>query len=58
VGLDGTFDVSHRTDAALKNRLNTPQAFQGDIVNRDMIGQTAHDLVARWNQEHPDDPVV
>jgi hypothetical protein len=58
VGLDGTFDVAHRTDAALKNRLNTPRAFLGDIVNRDMIGKTADDLVARWNQEHPDDPVT
>jgi len=58
IGLDGTLDASHRLDRALKNRLNTPDAFQGEIENRDMIGKTGDDLVARWNEEHPEDPVV
>jgi hypothetical protein len=57
VGLDGRFDVAHRTDSALKKRLNAPGAFSGDIVNRDMIGETSDDLVARWDEEHPGDPV-
>jgi nucleoid DNA-binding protein len=57
VGLDGTFDVSHRTARELKNRLNAPGAFAGDIDNRDMIGKTSNDLVARWNEEHPGDLV-
>ena len=57
VGLDGVFDVAHRTAKQIKNRLNTPDAFSGDIVNRDMIGKTSDDLVARWGNEHPGDPV-
>lgn len=27
------------------------------VKNRDMIGKTVEDFVARWNGEHPDDPV-
>ncbi|MBL7065833.1 MAG: hypothetical protein ISS49_16780 [Anaerolineae bacterium] len=50
--------AGHRLDTALKNRLNAPGAFRGEIENRDMIGKTADDLVARWNAEHPDVPVV
>jgi hypothetical protein len=57
VGLGGVFDVAHRLDKTLKNRLNTPGAFKGEIENRDMIGKTADELVARWNEEHPDGPV-
>jgi len=57
VGLDGVFDVAHRLDKALKNRLNAPGDFRGEIGNRDMIGKTADELVARWNEEHSDDPV-
>jgi len=55
--LDGVFNVAHWLDTALKNRLNTPGEFRGEIENRDMIGKTVDDLVVRWNEEHPDDPV-
>jgi len=55
--LDGVFNVAHWLDTALKNRLNTPGEFRGEIETRDMIGKTADDLVVRWNEEHPDDPV-
>ncbi|MCP4602338.1 MAG: hypothetical protein GY847_17785 [Proteobacteria bacterium] len=58
VGLDGTFDVSHRLDRAIKNGLNAPGAFSGEIVKRENIGKTADDLVAIWDEEHPDDPVA
>ncbi|MCP4542034.1 MAG: hypothetical protein GY832_33310 [Chloroflexi bacterium] len=58
VGLDGTFDVSHRLDKAIKNGLNAPGAFSGEIVKRENIGKTADDLVAIWDEEHPDDPVA
>ena len=57
VGLNGVFDVAHRLDKALKNRLNASGDFKVEIGNRDMIGKTADELVARWDEEHPDDPV-
>jgi nucleoid DNA-binding protein len=57
IGLNGSFNVSHRLDKAIKNVLNTPDAFSGDIVNRENIGKTPEELIAKWNEEHPEDPV-
>ena len=57
VDLSGVFGVGHRADNALKNALNIPGEFKGDIAKRDNIGKTSDDLVAMWNAEHPDDPV-
>jgi len=56
--LDGTFDLQHRLDIAVKNGLNTPGVFTGSIKNRENIGKSADDLVALWNAAHPDDPVA
>ncbi len=57
ISLSGIFDIAHRLARKLKKRLNAG-TYRGEIINRDMIGKTANDLVARWNREHPDDPVV
>ena len=56
IGLDGILDVAHRVARRLKKRLNSG-TFRGEIINRDMIGKTSDELVTRWNEEHPDDPV-
>jgi len=57
IGLDGGFDVSHRLDRAIRNALNAPGTFTGDIAKRQNVGKSPDDLVALWNSEHPDDPV-
>ncbi len=57
IDLDGRFGVNHRPDKHLISEINIPDRFNGDIVNRDMIGKTAKKLVKRWNREHPDDRV-
>lgn len=57
LGLDGTFNVEHRLDRRLKASLNEPDVFVGRIQNRRRIGKTAAELVALWNELHPDDPV-
>jgi hypothetical protein len=57
VKLDGRFDVSHRLDATIRNALNSPNAFSGEIENRNNIGKTADDLAALWDEAHPDDPI-
>ena len=57
LALNGKFGVSHRLDVAIKNALNAPGSFSGEIVNRKNIGKSADDLLAQWNAEHPDDPV-
>lgn len=57
VNLDGSFTISHLPDKKLKNALNSPGWFKGEIKNKDMIGKTTEDLVDRWNQDHPTDPI-
>jgi hypothetical protein len=58
VSLDGSIKSGHRSDAHIANGINAPGKFQGQIRNRDNIGKTSDELVARWNEEHPDDPVT
>jgi hypothetical protein len=58
IDLDGTFNVGHRADSHIKNRLNDNDAFQGQIENGEHIGKSGDDLVALWNADHPDDPVM
>ena len=50
-----TFNI--KAEAALVYQLNTGGAFKGKIINRDMIGKTPAQLMARWNSERPYDPV-
>lgn len=57
IKLDGTLKVSHRLDPYIKNYLNVPGEFTGDILNRQNIGMTPAELIAIWNEEHPDDPI-
>jgi len=57
IGLDGTFDVQYRMDSFLKTQLNVAGIFTGTIINRENIGKTTEQLIARWNEEHPDDLV-
>ncbi len=58
IDLDGTFDVLYHVDGDLKSDLNAPGTFSGTIRNRENIGATTDELIALWNQDHPDDPVT
>ncbi len=58
VKLDGALDIEYRQAPDLKNGLNAPGAFTGQIENKAYIGKTADDLVAVWNEAHPEDPVA
>ena len=57
IKLDGRMTISHYADPQLRNALNSPGAFRGTIQNRESIGLTLEDLISRWNEEHPDDPI-
>ncbi len=58
IKLDGTFNVAYLPDKHIKNKLNDIfDGFSGDVKNKDMVGKSIDDLVARWNEEHPDDPI-
>lgn len=58
ISLDGSFNISYLASKRLKAEMKVPGWFQGDIYNRDMIGKSVDDLIARWNDEHPDDPII
>jgi hypothetical protein len=58
IGLDGTISISARLDNRMQKRLNDEGLFKGEIQNRDNIGKTPDELVALWNEIHPEDPVV
>ena len=57
ISLDGKFGAYHRLDREIRNALNAPGAFSGDVANRANIGKTADELVALWNVLHPEDSV-
>jgi len=58
VDLGGEIGVGHRADTHIKGKLNVSGAFKGEIERRENIGKSGDDLVAKWNADHPDDPVA
>jgi hypothetical protein len=58
LGLDGTVSIQYRPDTALVNALKVPGTFTGRIVHKENISKTGDELVALWNEDHPDDPVT
>lgn len=57
IALDGTLDIQYRPDATIGYGLNIPGVFSGTIINRENIGKTSDELIAKWNEEHADDLV-
>jgi hypothetical protein len=58
IDLDGNLSISFRPDPAFANGLNIPGIFTGTVINRENIGTTSDELVAKWNEAYPEDPVV
>lgn len=58
IDLDGYLAISFRADPAMNYGLNMPGTFSGTILNREFIGKTSDELVAKWNEEHADDLVA
>jgi len=56
INYGGELSMSYRLDVDLKRELNNG-SFQGKIRNRGHIGKKVDDVLALWNEEHPDDPV-
>lgn len=57
IRMDGSLDILFRPEVDLLNELNDPARFHAKILNKSNIGRSADELVAQWNQAHPDDPV-
>ncbi len=58
VDLSGEIGVGHRADTYIKNHLKASGVFKGEIERRENIGKSGDDLAAKWNADHPDDPVA
>lgn len=57
ISLDGKFSIQYRPDLSMDYEINKPGGFTGDITNRSNIGKTSDQLKAKWNDEHPGNPV-
>ncbi len=57
INYQGELDAAHRLDRNLKRALNNG-SFRGKIRNKKNIGKTVEEVIALWNAEHPDDPVL
>jgi len=58
IDLEGNLSISFRPDTAFASGLNVPGIFTGTILNRENIGKTSEELVAKWNEDYPDDLVT
>lgn len=54
----GNFVVRLKPDRKLRLDIRNKQDFSGEVINRQHIGKSGDQLVALWDAEHPDDPVV
>ena len=58
IDLEGNLSISFRPDPAFANGLNVPGIFTGTVINRENIGKTSEELMTKWNEAYPEDPVV
>ena len=58
IGLDGKLNIQYRPDPTISYGINIPGMFTGTILNREYIGKTGEELVEKWNEDHPEDPVL
>jgi hypothetical protein len=54
--LDGSVDILFRPDVGMLRDLNNKELY-ATITNKNNIGKSAEELVAKWNAEHPEDLV-
>lgn len=55
VDRNGKITIGFRADMSLKNGLNAPGAYQGEIKNKENIGKSNADYKAMWDAAHPTD---
>ena len=53
---DGSIDVNVRVNPRVVKNLNT--GFRGQWRNAENIGKTEAQIIALWNDVHPDDPIL
>jgi nucleoid DNA-binding protein len=58
ISISGEIGIRHATDNKLQKAVNDLQVYKGEVVNRENIVNTADELIAIWNEQHPEDPVT
>ena len=58
IRLDGSYNLNVRLDRALIREMNRPGEMKAELLNRKNIGLSADDLIAQWDDLHPDDPIM
>jgi nucleoid DNA-binding protein len=53
----GRVDIAFRPDVFLRKKLSQIFRLYAPILNKEHLDKSADELVALWNQEHPEDPV-
>ena len=53
----GHLDIAFRAEPELLKQLNFTGKLHARILNKEHLGKSAGELVALWNQEHPENPV-
>ena len=53
---DGSIDINVRVNPDLDKKVNA--LFRGKWLNPGNINKTEAEIIALWNEEHPDDPIV
>ncbi len=57
IDLNGKLNATNRIPSEFKAELNKPHAFEGEIINHDMIGKSIGELITHWNDEHIEDKI-
>lgn len=55
---NGRVETVFQSEPALKQLLNRLDKMSVNIRNKANLGKSAEELIALWNADHPDDPVV
>ncbi len=55
IGRDGTLRINFRSDKALRNGINVPDAYTGKMLNKDCIGLDNAGYKVLWDADHPND---
>jgi hypothetical protein len=58
MALDGSLHIVFRPDVNLERGFNHPDAFNGEVHNRENIGKTSEELKTLWNDAHPNDKIT
>jgi nucleoid DNA-binding protein len=53
----GKFKINLRADTALRNGINAPGAYSGQVRNKDRVGLDDAGYKELWDADHPDDPL-